>query len=1271
MAIMEKYVFAVRPRAVLPRTAVIMSPDHCATIRASLDEDLSIERFESDPRPTVDAATQFFHDLFVELLDFEAGVPEAGRNTWAELSVDRWPASARSNAARLFARAGKFRVLYVELDELSRRAEQNVVHSLTRFGSRRDWAIEGRFLVVFHAPGADTWHLVTPYQEATDDITTGRPVLRRYTLGNGQTNRRIADALQQMDGSRGRLGERIDEAFSVEPLTENFFERYRQAFEMLGDELREKGLATDNADRYAHITLYRLIFFYYLQQTGWIGGRNDFVGWFHDQYRAADDTGVFHEKWLSALFFAGTNHQDATPVEPDESDLPAAVAARISAVTEVDSGLFHPTHLDADDTFLSDESLETVIQGFLEEFNFTVTEGRPYDVDVAVDPSMLGKIYESLIAGEERDEAGIFYTPGKEVDLMCRLALYEQVCDLTTDLDSDGRRHLVEFVFSDPCDFDPEGAADATELASVLRDLRIVDPACGSGAFLVGMIQVLTELYRKLGVTPDHRLRGRIINENLYGVDLEEWAVRIAEIRLRLSLVAGDDEISDERPALPNLSCELRIGDSLIDAIGSEKLPRFDELCKDASGTVTGKIAALETLKDQFSGGRVDDRDRIDEARTDLLTTCIDSRIESLEGDGSARGRPVNGITEESMQSTGEAERRIRRLKTLREQLTSEGIEEFVWEVDFPEVMIDGGFDIVIGNPPYVRQEEIVGRGIDGDRYDELSADEIRCPESTYKTQLREFVGERFGRKPHRTSDLYLYFFFRSVDVLRDRGTLSFVTPNSWLDADYGGPLQEFLLTDATIEYVLENRSRRTFEEADVNTVISIVTKTDSGAFGRDPQFVAANEKYDEFVSVQSMQSLLGHGSERAEALSFQGEKLQVQSSDAWRSIGLSAAALWRLGGGRTGPSSDGTGDTVPRGGYRVGKWGKYIRAPTVFFELAGNPERPLSPLGDECGVNRGTRTGANQFFYLPSRYYEAHPDGESLILRSTGEWPDADYRTKLTIPREYWMHRTEDGWEPNLVLKTSRSFETPMFDLDSLELGSGLRYLLVIDDPKSELAGDVGAYVEWGESYDPGSDDFGRKTTPFPSSVSNSGVDWYDLSRELQRGDVLPMKNIDTRHVYWFPDEQTWIDDRLHGIEVPGGEIERRFVAGVLNSTYGTLSCEVNGRVNLGRGALDVAAADHGRTLLPPLDSVEKNLKADIARAFETVGQRRITSIFDELGTKNPGDVCFEQVAADRLELDRLVVRDLLGSSKETHRRVYEGTIELVSQRIEKADSV
>lgn len=242
-----------------------MSTGQTQEVRERLDADLLVANFERDYRSTEEAATQFFQDLFVQVLNFEETPSPLGDATWQDLPVHEWPNAAHANAARLFAEAGNFRVIYVELEKMTRTAERNAIQSLTRSDRTSGWAIEGSFLTVFHSPDEEIWHLVTPYEEGTDDITTGRPVLRRYTLGEGETHRTVAQGLSSMDASKGRLTERIDEAFRVKPVTEDFYENYKSVFDTLSEELRRKGLEIEDADRYAHMTLNRLMFFYYLR----------------------------------------------------------------------------------------------------------------------------------------------------------------------------------------------------------------------------------------------------------------------------------------------------------------------------------------------------------------------------------------------------------------------------------------------------------------------------------------------------------------------------------------------------------------------------------------------------------------------------------------------------------------------------------------------------------------------------------------------------------------------------------------------------------------------------------------------------------------------------------------------------------------------------------------------------------------------------------------------------------------------------------------------
>lgn len=224
--------------------------------------------------------------------------------------------------------------------------------------------------------------------------------------------------------------------------------------------------------------------------------------------------------------------------------------------------------------------------GFLEHYNFTVAEDTPLDQEVAVDPEMIGKVYESLVnikfegkvETDQRGEAGIFYTPRVEIDLMCRLALTDW---LTNHLGKEYKtliRRAVCAYFHD----EKQSADNALLNANLIRriydllvKITVLDPACGSGSFLVGMLLVLdnllTRLSRILGVEEtSYERRKLIIGQSLYGVDVMDWAVHVAELRLWLQLVVETDLEPAElrfRPLLPNLSFKVRCGDSLVQEI--------------------------------------------------------------------------------------------------------------------------------------------------------------------------------------------------------------------------------------------------------------------------------------------------------------------------------------------------------------------------------------------------------------------------------------------------------------------------------------------------------------------------------------------------------------------------------------------------------------------------------------------------------------------------------------------------------------------------------
>lgn len=1238
-----------------------MTDEQTKEIRRRLDEDLSLDRFERDYRSTEEAATQFFQDLFVQVLNFEETPSPLGDATWQNLPVHEWPNTARAKAARLFAEAGNFRVIYVELETLTRTAERNAIQSLTRSDQTSGWAIDGSFLTVFHSEDEDIWHLVTPYEEGTDDITTGRPVLRRYTLGEGETHRTVANGLAGMDASKGRLAERIDEAFRVKPVTEDFYENYKKAFDTLSKELRRKGLEIEDADRYAHTTLNRLMFFYYLQKKGWIGDRKDFVSWFHNRYEESSDEDTFHEKWLSALFFDGMNQPEGELVD---ADLPTDVASEIASLPYMNGGLFQPIKEDKNNIFLSDAALNSVIRGFLEQYNFTVTEESPYDINVAVDPAMLGKIYESLIAEQERGEAGIFYTPRIEVDLMCRMALCEQFFDQANDLGLENKKRVVDFIFSEPHNWNSEHTGETEQLEEILHNLSIVDPACGSGAFLVGMKQVLAELYRKLGSVPDYDLKRQIINENLYGVDIKDWAVRVAEFRLWLNLVEDEDSIPDERPILPNFSFKIGTGDSIVHKVGGEKitLSAIDQTTNDEirrgitnlrdakTAYFNGELGNWDQYFDLDSSEGLSSEQAIETKQRELILLHLNTRIEELEQQTSQV--TLDGSIDSSNESS-EKEAKINQLKTAKDQIKNSEEGLFLWEITYPEVMEAGGFDIVIGNPPYVSSGEIIDQGINNKLLDEYDEDVVDSLRKEYREDLQNYAIENHGIEDlSGKSDLYVYFFLKGLELLDDGGTLSFVTSNSWLDVGFGERLKEYIIREFDLRYILGSEVQRSFEEADINTEITVINKNSEAVLSGAAQFTTFNTAYRSVTDSDSIWKTI-YGTQGFVPNTYNEYPISIHETDIHRSIAIPHTTLWQLGGGKInelhhknraptkGDSSyggeipeshqisndlrqfptytkytataDGRWDNNP-------KWSVFVRAPTSFFEKI-NPHLTTT-LGDVADVHLGLTSGLNSFFYLDSEDIEKWGI-ESKYLRPL-----------MKSPTEIMRYRVTRDDLTKHVLDVQA-------DLEELPNDSGIK-----------------KYLEHGISE-------GVPDRPFFSN--SQGNDWYVKS--MFAADLVQPYNVDKRHFTALNDTGACVDKRLVCIDA-SDERQQWLLWAYLNSTLSILVKELYGRVSLGQGALENSVTDS--SAMPTLDFelFPEDAEAEIKDIANDLGDTEIGTVFEEIA-EFPNEVNSNEVVEIRRRLDKIVMQDALGLDEKERITIYKTAVQLVSNRIKKASSV
>ncbi|MCL0057980.1 hypothetical protein M1N05_02810, partial [Dehalococcoidales bacterium] len=303
------------------------------------------------------------------------------------------------------------------------------------------------------------------------------------------------------------IRQKHEEAFSVERVTDEFFKTYKRILDELKNALRgqDKGTA-DQVHAFAQQLLNRLMFLYFLQKKGWLkweDGNPDkrYMRSLWSKYKGnKPSNGSFYSRWLGSLFFHAFNKR--TSLMPLE--LPGDIRASFLNMPFLNGGLFTETDSDRlgfdvpDDMFtmLFDRNIDGTLPGFLERYNFTIQESLPLEVEVAVDPEMLGKVYESLINEEDRHQAGIFYTPRIEIDYMCRLSLIEYLHDVT----GFSKEELIPFVMAptDEKSLSDLGTDKLQRLWSALESIRVVDPAVGSGSFLVGMMNVLVQLYRAM-----------------------------------------------------------------------------------------------------------------------------------------------------------------------------------------------------------------------------------------------------------------------------------------------------------------------------------------------------------------------------------------------------------------------------------------------------------------------------------------------------------------------------------------------------------------------------------------------------------------------------------------------------------------------------------------------------------------------------------------------------------------------------------------------------
>ena len=629
---------------------------------------------------------------------------------------------------------------------------------------------------------------------------------KRYTflLGPGQSCRTAAENFKKLYDKRDTYSIKdIEDAFNVEALSKEFFGKYKAQYEAFvnymadpANGMRQNFIDTDfdhvgmTADKirdreekpirdYVKKLLGRIVFLHFLQKKGWLGvpegeewGKGDRDFMLHLFENASDkQKDNFLDDVLEGLFAKG--------LDLNRSDKRDIYDARVEGfhncrIPYLNGGLFEQDNLDKKSSHFPAAYFDSLLT-MLSQYNFTIDENDPNDAEVGVDPEMLGRIFENLL--EDNKDKGAFYTPKEIVQYMCRESL---IAYLQTDQSEEDKERIRQFVTT----HDVEQLGDLKEdINQKLIDVKICDPAIGSGAFPMGLLREL--FFCRSAIEPNivdnaASIKRHIIQNNIYGVDIERGAVDIARLRFWLSLIV--DEKTPE--ALPNLDFKIMQGNSLLEQYNGVDLSTMTE--KKAG--VEQSITIFENILDFY---RKNLRDKLAE-----YYSCPEhTKKVQLRKD-------IAGIVKQELTEQGIH-------IDFKDMDLSANSQFFLWHTWFHDVFSrpsKEGFDIVIGNPPYL---------------------ESRSPNfsESLKVSLQNEIQKRRlsdARAFPRGADLLIFFYELSLRLLNPNGYNVFITENSWLSTDYGKLFQNFLLKKCKVHAIIDSEYKY-LETADINTIITII----------------------------------------------------------------------------------------------------------------------------------------------------------------------------------------------------------------------------------------------------------------------------------------------------------------------------------------------------------------------------------------------------------------------------------------------------------------
>lgn len=707
----------------------------------------------------------------------------------------------------------------------------------------------------------------TDYDADLEEIVQSQTDKKRFTyvLGKNQSCKTPAERFYSLSQKDEIKINNVIDAFNVENLSKEFFDKYKKQFEKFWKYIDSKDeynnvFINGQGERKVKIRnftkklLGRIVFLHFLQKKGWMGcpeneswgsGDKKFMQTLFKDFTNKDQ---FHSQCLVELFYNTLNTKRDNFLFKCEG---LEGGLNNSKIPYLNGGLFDSDRLESTKIDFPESYFQDLFD-FFGQYNFTIDENDPNDHEVGIDPEMLGHIFENLL--EDNKDKGAFYTPKVIVRYMCQESLIEYLATKLEAETSGEVKQAIEDLIRNRLAEEISDLDLVEPIAQALFDVKICDPAIGSGAFPMGILNVIYQVIEALYyLQPDsvarvwnisdtqwqpHLVKKNIIQHSIYGVDIESGAVDIARLRFWLALVV--DEV--EPLPLPNLDYKIMQGNSLLESFEGIDLSQIsDAAAYEAvyeseqidmfSGEAKKKVSMslkfedVKTLMDDYFNAndpetKKDLHKRIDDqVLNHIRFTLADhkrelqkkaKKLEKKVGLDQAAARTLE--QRETIRTNSKAAKALVKLNTELSQYNDKELKLaqlsnsnerpfFLWHLFFQEVFDKGGFDIVIGNPPYVDSETMIRN----------NPEERNIYKNLYETASGNW-------------DLFIVFIEKGIKLTNDSGVFSYIIPNKLIGAKYSLKSKEFM-SNYSIFDIRDYSRLNVFTEASVYPITIHLSK--------------------------------------------------------------------------------------------------------------------------------------------------------------------------------------------------------------------------------------------------------------------------------------------------------------------------------------------------------------------------------------------------------------------------------------------------------------